>query len=162
ARDALDHLRRVAREVAPHDLEHAARVLQRRVGRRRRGDQRAYQVVVGWAGRRLRFLRPGLAGLDRLLARARGRRGTPLLAHRGAGVLPGPVLVLSDEAVDRVARVRHQPGEDAVEVLRALELVVDDRRRVSVVDDVLVEVAVVLDHVADQPAQEGDVGAGPD
>jgi len=50
--------------------------------------------------------------------------------------------------------------EDADEVLGVGEALVDDRRRVRVVQDVLAEVGLRLQHVADEPAEERDVGAG--
>ena len=43
-----------------------------------------------------------------------------------------------------------EAGEEAVEVLGVAELLVDDRRGVGVVEDVLLEVGVGLQHVADQ------------
>src|SRR5205823_3387046 len=48
-------------------------------------------------------------------------------------------------------------AEDALEVFGVLEVFADDRRRVRVRLDVLLEVAVVLDDVVDEPAEEGDI-----
>src|SRR6202042_1199800 len=42
------------------------------------------------------------------------------------------------------------------------ELVADDRRRVCVMQDVVLEVGLGLQHVSDDPAEERDVGPGPD
>src|SRR5438874_1322048 len=84
--------------------------------------------------------------------------GVPALA-RGAGgfhpfVLPGRVVVL--------LLLRIPAGKEAVEVLCVLELLVDDHRRVRERLDVLVEPALVLEDVVDDPAEERDVAAGPD
>src|ERR1035437_8469725 len=59
------------------------------------------------------------------------------------------------------ARLRVVAGEDAVEVVHILEVVADQRGRVGVGDDVVVEVALVGQDVVDDPAEEHDVAAGP-
>ena len=175
ARHPLDHLRRVAREVAADNLEHAARVLQRLVALGRGLAQRAHQFVkrrplgdllvlpaglallVLPARLTLRRLLVLLTRLDALLARLGRVGGAALVANGRAAVLPGLAVVRGLEPVHRVALVLHQAGEHAVQVLAVLVVVVDDGRGVGVVDDVLAEVLVVLDDVANQAAQEGDV-----
>jgi hypothetical protein len=131
AGDALDHLRCVPREVPPNDLEDAARVLERLVTLGRWLEQRPHQVVIGrprWRGLGLALLTwlALLAGRDRLLAGLGRRRRAALIAHLGLLVLPGLVVVLAQEAVDRIAGVLHQAGEDAVQILGVLEAVLDD------------------------------------
>src|SRR4029453_8140105 len=69
------------------------------------------------------------------------------------GVLPGGVFVGPP--------LRVPAAEQAVGVLGVLEPLVDDRRGVGVADHVLLEVALVLEHVVDDRAQEDDVAAGP-
>ena len=119
------------------ELEDAARVLERRV-----------------LLRRLAVLEP-----------PPWRRGQGLAAERGFVVLDGAAdahaRVLPGRVV--VAALLFVPArEEAVEVLGVFELLVDDHRRVGVVDDVVAELAPVLEDVVDDPAQERDVAAGPD
>ena len=76
------------------------------------------------------------------------------------GHLLGRLVVPADRVV--VPGLGVEAREQPVEVLGVLELLVDDVRGVGVGHDVLAEVEVVLQHVVDQPAQPGDVGAGPD
>src|SRR5262249_31999860 len=117
----------------------APRMLERRVLLRRLAvlERRAVAAVPG----RLAQVRPHLA-----LA------GRAVDGH--AGVLPGRVLV--------VGLLVLPAGEEAVQLLGVLEALVDDHRRVRVVHDVIADLAPVLEDVVDDPAEEGDVGAGPD
>src|SRR5947209_18076025 len=48
-------------------------------------------------------------------------------------------------------------AEETVQVFRVFEILVDDRGRVRVVEQVLLEVALVLNDIADNAAQERDV-----
>ena len=132
--DPLDHLRRVAAEVPLEDLEHAARVLEGLV---------AADVADEHAGTRL--LGEGLRGV---LAHAGGRRHLATLVHPRRAVVHAGVGIES--------------GEQPAEVLRVAEVLVHDRRGVGVVDHVLPEPRVGLDHVPDQTAEEGDVRARAD
>src|SRR5918911_723081 len=72
----------------------------------------------------------------------------------GPGVLPGGVVV--------GAPLRVPAAEQAVGVLGVLEPLVDDGRGVGVAGHVLLEVALVLDDVVDDRAEEHDVTAGPE
>src|SRR5829696_1361869 len=134
AADLLDHLGRVPGEVALEDLEHAARVLQRHVGRARH------------AGMHL----PALAGLanDASLAPPDGS-----VIDRVSLVTPARRIVLFALLV---------PSGEQARGVGVLEVVGDDRGRVGVDLDVLLEVLLVLEDVVDQAPQESDVGAGPD
>ena len=127
AADLLDHLGRVAREVALQDLEHAARVLS------------------VWS-------MPSASGASSSTARRE------LLARPAAADVDA--LVRHDPGSYR--RFRVPPAEQAVEVFGVAEILADDRRRVGVVHDVVAEVALVLDDVVDDPAEERDVAAGAD
>ena len=53
-------------------------------------------------------------------------------------------------------------AEQARQVLGVLETLLDDRRGIGVVQDVLLEPAVVAQDVVDEAAEEGDVAAGAD
>src|SRR5713226_7241157 len=57
-------------------------------------------------------------------------------------------------------RLGVKAGEDPVRVGRKLEIAFDDERRVRVVDHVIFRDAVVLDGIANDAAEEGDVRAG--
>ena len=103
AADLLDHLRRVAREVALEDLEDAARVLQRR--------RRARPAPVEHAGAGVLARTPASsARAARRPTRSRRPRTSSVDAVVGAG--------LGVEA-----------GEDAAEVLGVLEVLVDRASR---------------------------------
>ena len=141
AADALDHLRGVAGEVPLEDLEHAARVLQRRV----LGD------AVGGV-------------VERSPARPRLHRARLLLVlGRVAGVLVDltRALVLPAAAVVR-RRVGVVTTEQPVQILRVPVLVRDEGRGVRERRDVLAEVQVVGQDVVDQAAEERDVSARAD
>ena len=132
--DLRHHLRRVAREVLAQELEDAALVLQR-------------LVAVIWT------LEQADAGvlverLGRMLADAGGSRDLAALVH------PAPRVIRAGLGV--------KAGEDATEIFGVGELLVDDRRRVGVVQDVFLEVGLRLEDMADDPAQERDVGSGAD
>ena len=133
-RDALDHLGRVAGEVALEHLEDAARVLQREV---------ALQRALEHAGARLLVER-----LGGVLARAGRRRDLAALVHPARAVVHPRLGVVA--------------AEDAAEVLGVLEVLAHQRGGVRVVLDVLLEVGLGLQHVVDEAAEEGDVRAGPD
>ena len=125
----LDHLRRVAAEVALDDLEDAARVLQRLVALRRRLQQRPDQRVVRRA-RRGGSRRAWLRARRGCPASRRTARSPPTLpwspTARAARTASSRSSYCADEAVVRPLRdaavVLHQPGEDAVDVLGVLEL----------------------------------------
>jgi hypothetical protein len=55
-----------------------------------------------------------------------------------------------------------QPGEHTVEILGVGVVLGQDHRAVGVGEDVVLEVLLAADHVVDQPAEERDVGSGPD
>ncbi len=134
AADALDHLRRVAAEVALEDLEDAAGVLQRLVA-----------LELARVHARARALLEALRGV---LARTGRRRHLAALVHpRTAVVHP---------------RLGVEAAEQPAEVLRVLEVLAHERRGVRVVDDVVLEVALRLEHVADEAAEERDVRARAD
>src|SRR2546427_1521223 len=135
------------------NLEHAMRVLERRILFRRRRLERPHQVVE----RRARALR------DQVL-RDRPRSLRPAL------IRPGRVVVPTLEPVVRPERglgELHDAREHAVQVLGVLEVVADDVRGVGVVDGELLEEGVRVpplrvDDVIDQTAEERDVRAGAD
>ena len=64
------------------------------------------------------------------------------------------------EPRSRVVLLPVPSGKKAVEVLGVPEVVAEERRRVRVVDDVVAEVALVLDRVANQRAEENEIAAG--
>ena len=133
----LDNLGRVPAVVPLEDLEHAAGMLQRRVGlggacrptgsHGSRGSRRSRHRFVDVHADRRRLL------LD-------------------TAVLPGAVVVL------RAARVPAR--EQTVQVLGVAEVLADDRGRVRVPHHVVAELAAVLEDVVDDPAEEGDVVPG--
>ncbi len=145
---ALDGFRRVAREMALQDLEDAARMLQ--------GailvllgfflDLAAAIVAVSAAGRAAQTM-SGAGGM----VRGAGIGGLGL----GSFVQPGAGIVLVLQLVVDV-----QAGEDAVQVFGVLEFLANDGGGVGVVDHVIVEVAVVLQDVVDDGAEEENVAAG--
>jgi hypothetical protein len=134
AADLLDHLGCVLGEVAPEDLKDATLVLERRV-------RRARLALV-----RRRFPAGALSD-EAALAPTDGGvvYGRPLVAPGGRIVLV-PLLVPA--------------GKEPVGA-RVLELLRDEGRGVGVVDDVVPEVPLILDHVVYEAAEEDDVGAGP-
>ena len=139
AADLLDHLRRVAGEVALEDLEDAARVLQRR-------------VLVG----RLAV---------RELAAVRAVR---LLARVAAARVAGGGAATSMPSYCHVRRRRSCPFSASKPLNRPSRSSVSRKSsatiagRVRVVHDVLAELALVLEDVVDERAEEGDVAAGAD
>ena len=140
----LHHLRGVAGVVAAQDLEHRVRVLQRLVLL----ELPRVQRLTAGPGR----LRPRRALVLLLLVVA-----LPLRVAVGAvGTLvrPGVDVVLPG--------LRVEAGEQAVEVLGVLEVLVDERRGVRVVEDVVPEPQIVLDDMADEGTEQHDVTAGTD
>ena len=149
-------------------------------------DQRLGDLVELRLGRSRRSAPPSPACSARSACAAAGRRSAGAAASRRAG--SGPRACRRRCARRRPAsraRARRPPrrprrprtsrstavvgarlgveaGEDAAEVLGVGELLVDDRRGVGVVQDVLLEVGLGLEHVADDPAEERDVGPGAD
>ena len=120
AGNVLDHLRGVAGVVLFQELEHAAGMLERRVHLGRVAALQAASLgVVGL-----------LAGGPALLPLAGGAR------RLHTRVLPGRGVV--------GAGFRVPAGEHAVQIFGVLEILVYYYRGVRVVDDVLLEVAVVL------------------
>ena len=139
AADLGHEFRRVALEVPADELEHAALVLHGLVDLGRLTALELHPVrAVGLLARHV--------GL--LLGLARGGRAPGLV------VAPG---------VDRVRAVLRVPAREVPgRVLGVLEAPIDDHRAVGVVLDVILEPGVVLEDVVDDPAQERDVGPGPD
>ena len=133
AADLLDHLRRVAREVALQNLEDAARMLQRFVA------MRLVQI--------LRFAAAVLAVPAAALAISRlSRRRLRAFVQPRLGV----VLLL----------LRIPAGEQAAEIFGVAEVFAQDRGGVGVGDDVVAKVSDRSDRVVDQRAEEDDVAAG--
>ena len=129
----FDDLGRVAGEMPLQDLEHAFRMLQARIG------------VPGLDGLALdRFVFS--AGLR--FALTRGGFGIDIFVHPCPGVVAALFLLPA--------------AEQAVQVLGIAELIANDRRRIRVVDNVVLEIALVLDDVTDDAAQERDIGSGTD
>ncbi len=128
--DLFHHLRRVALEMALQNLEDAHRVLQRK--------------IVTPRARHRGALRVRLAGVSGTLSR--GRLIERVFVHPRIEVVFGVLF----------SPARKKP----VQVLCIAEVVVDDGRRVGVVEDVLPEVPFILDDVANQSAEERDIGAG--
>jgi hypothetical protein len=119
--------------VTAEDLEDAPGILQGRIGPRR---LRELAAPRGEAGR--------VVELElRLVRRPPARLGVVAPALRVVDATPGI-----------------EPGEDAVQVLGVAVLLGDQGRRVGVGDDVVAEIAPLLQDVADQAAEEHDVGAG--
>ncbi len=104
--------------------------------------------------------------------RSRFRRSAPgILPNFLAGVLPGFPPVGAQEPVERplldASGVLHQTGEDPLQLFGSLVVLPDQGGGVGVVGNVLPEErlaipARALQHVPDQPTQEGDVGTRPD
>src|SRR5438067_1083719 len=134
AADLADELRRVARIVPAQDLVDAARVLQRLVALYLR-----HALAADLAFRS--------AGNDLLVTGSRNRSVDPFVLPRGGVVL---ALLLVPAA------------EQAAQILGVLVILADDHRRVRVVDDVLLERAVVGENVVDDRAEERDVRPGAD
>ena len=65
-------------------------------------------------------------------------------------IVPGGLIVGTRSGI--------KPGEQPV--VGQLEAFLDDERGVRVIDEILFRDAVVFDGVADQPAEERNVGAG--
>jgi len=69
-------------------------------------------------------------------------------------VLPRiPLVGLGQVGIDAALAGRLEAGEEAAPVGGGLERGIDEEGGVGVVDDVVLEVEVVLDGVADQPAE---------
>src|SRR5918999_46940 len=134
AADLLDHLRRVLGEVTLEHLKDATLVLERRVARAR-------LTVVG----------------------AQMTAGTladeAALAPPDGGVVDGRALVAPARRV--VASVLLVPAGEEPVGAGVLELLGDEGGSIGVVDDVVLEVALVLEDVVDQAAQERYVRARP-
>src|SRR5215208_7412502 len=134
AADLLDHLRRVFGEVPLEDLEDATLVLERRVGRARLLPVRRGLPTHALADQA--FLTPPDGGVV---------YGRALVAPARRVVLPALLVPAGEQAGG----------------VRILELLVDEGRGVGVVDDVVPEVPLVLDHVVDQTPEERYVRARP-
>ena len=157
-----DHLRRVAGEVALQDLEDAARVLQGGVAWPARLRSQAViscRVPACELGPESSAW-PCMPSSCSMHPVHRRRAGPRLLFRllRRAGVAPVALarVVVAGLPVAAVA------AEQPVEVLGVPEPLLTMVGRVGVVEDVLLEPAVVGEDVVDQPAEEGDVAAGPD
>src|SRR5215207_3182452 len=136
AADLLDHLGRVPGEVTLEYLEHAARVLQRHIGRARH------------TGRHLPAL--ALAGLAHDAS----------LAPPDGSVIDGVSLVTPARGV--VLFAVFVPAGEQSRGVGLLEVLGDYGGRVGVNLDVLLEVLLVLEDVVDQAPEERDIGARPD
>src|SRR5918994_1614888 len=136
AADLLDHLGRVPGEVALEDLEHAARVLQRHVGRPRH------------TGMHLPAL--SLTGLAHYAS----------LAPPDGGVIDRVSLVTPARRVVLFALL--VPAGEQARGVGLLEVLGDYGGRVGVDLDVLLEILLVLEDVVDQAPEESNIGAWPD
>src|SRR5215210_4324353 len=136
AADLLDHLGRVPGEVAPQDLEHAAWVLQRHVGRARHTGMHLPTLALAGLAHDASLAPPDGGVIDRVSLVAPARR-----------------VVLSALLV---------PAGEQARGVGVLEVLGDDRGRVGVDLDVLLEVLLVLEDVVDQAPEERDIGARPD
>ena len=141
--DALHHLRRVAGVLLLQQLVNAARMLQveivGNVGRQR------------WRRRRS-TVRPRASRAHRLT-----RSRLHLLPTHGR--LPGQIAAGFVIPSGLVVAVRGRIEAGIQAIVGKLETLFDDERRVGVVDQVLLGDPVVLQGVADDTAQKGDVGA---
>ena len=140
AGDALHHLRRVAGVLLLQQLVDAARMLQVEivgdVGRqRRRRWAECRPLHVRSAAAAAAVYSPPVGGLTGQIA--------------ASFVIPRSLVV--------TVRGRIETGIQAV--IRKLEAFFDDERGVGVIDQVLLGDPVVLQRVADDTAQEGNVGA---
>ena len=117
--------------MPPQDLEDAARVLQGRVGARVPG-----QPSPSGAERR------GVVEVtDRLVTGSPG----------GLGIVPPALrVVLFSFGVEA--------GEEPLEILGVLKFLGDQRRRVGVGRDILLEISLFFQDITDQTAQEDNVG----
>ena len=131
------------------DLQHTARVLERRVFQHRRPHQRRYERCESF---------------PRLDFKLCSRRRSSLLP----GILPGRAVVLIDNTVERpfgnAALGRRKAGKNSVEIFGVLEVLVDDGRGIRVARDKFLEERVrvpllAVENVFDDAAQKGDVRA---
>jgi hypothetical protein len=134
AGQALHHLRRVAREVAAQDLVNTVWMLQRRVGGRPMIGHLAHAALKA------------LGGVLVVL----GERGR----HHLALVLPGVVAV--------AGVIRVEAREDPAVVLGVDVAVLDNGGDVGVGEREVAEPQIVHQYVADDAAEEGDVGTRAD
>ena len=153
AADLLHHLGGVAGEVPLEDLEDAARVLQRLVA-----------VPFQSTGAPPEPCALGLRRLVRLVGgcgpRRPARRPAPCAVVRGRAAVVVLVVPGRSGRSGRVSgsKPENSPSRSSVS-WNVSSMIVG---RVGVRHDVLTEVEVVAQHVVDQPAEERDVGAGPD
>src|SRR5271156_2462375 len=153
AGNTLDGFWRVTRILLLHQLEDAARMLQRQIIRDvwRQSRRRNRSGGLAW----YRFWRVARAGGWRR-SRCGGRmcriRGGVRFAAEVSALLiiPGGLIVSARPCV--------KPGVQAI--FGKFETFLDDERGVRIVDQILFRDAVVLDSVANQPAEECNVTAG--
>ena len=84
------------------------------------------------------------------------------IQHRGAGRYGFASLIAARLVIPSGLVVGLSLGVEArVEaVVRQLEAIFDEERRVGVIDEILVGNAIVLERVVDDPAEESDVATG--
>ena len=136
--DSLDHLRRVAREVALEDLEDAARVLERLVGCGRLG-RRSFRR----GSRGVRSTRR-CSALDLALSGRRAVASPPSYCQ-----VVGSYVPLSGRSRRRGRRGPRCRGSRSLTIVAAFVYA----------DDVLAELTAVLEDVVDDPAEERDVAS---
>jgi hypothetical protein len=132
AAHAGDQLGRIAAEVALEEPQDAARMLE---------------GLVELAS---------LGGHPR--ARHLGERLRRVLAHAGGERRIAAAAIQPRRRVVHPRR-RVEPREHAAEILGVPEALVDDGGRVRIAQDVLAKPRAGLEHVVDEAAKEGDVGA---
>ena len=132
ASDAFDHFGRIAGVVSLHDIQNAARILQR------------FIALEHLESRRLEFRRAGL--VDPGKSRAFGR--VPQLLLIGV-VTPGFVVVL---LLHRI------PAREETRIGIELVVVAKQAGSVRVAEDIVLVIELVLQDVVDHPAEERNVG----
>ena len=133
ASDAFDHFGRIAGVVSLHDIQNAARILQR------------FIALEHLESRRLEFRRAGL--VDPGKSRAFGR--VPQLLLIGV-VTPGFVVVLL---------LRRIPAREEARIGIELVVVAKQAGSVRVAEDIVLVIELVLQDVVDHPAEERNIGA---
>ena len=139
----LHHLGSVAREVPPHEVDHAARM-------------REGLVALGHLDRPVAVETRHILGLELPGARVVGAR------NRRVGLVSERGVLAAIGAVVRVLVGHDEAREHPVEIFGILEFLTDDVRRVGERDDVLAEIAFVGQEPTDERAEKDDVRAAAD
>jgi hypothetical protein len=160
-----NRLRSIAREVAFQDLEDTTGVLQGRVAYRlalevgchvrSRGGTRASPAVHGIAVDSLGVLPP--------IPQRSGRAGPIVLRSAVRAVLVALRTFIAPASAHDVvdAGLRIEAAEQTVQVFGVLEALLDQGRRIGVMQDVFLEPAVIGEDVVNNSAEKRDIRTRP-